>query len=117
MKARLKILEQVINERLQGVCPMRSCGHYFSFEGKFIIEETVKNMAACKKLKEERGENRGSCPWNMTFCEKCGKKFGWEVKIYSKGVGKTQDFKFSLITKKALGSFHNSRVKYSKKSK
>lgn len=118
------ILNQLVKEKVEGVCPVNSCGHRFLFSGKFIIEETTKHVFKCKKLRAARTEKRGGDPWQMTNCEKCGTRFGWEIAIYKnvevikKGKPLYQDYVFSLTTKKAFRKFYKCRdIPQQKKTK
>lgn len=101
----LTILYELKKEKLPGVCANMYCGHRFTFKGSFIIKKMKPHIKECKK----REEKRGSYPWIKHFCEKCGKKFVWDVPIYIRVTDKGKiQFNYELKTMKFLGPIKRS---------
>jgi len=95
----LELLYKLKKDKFKGICANRWCLHPFSFKGSFVIKKMRPHIKECRK----REEKRGSYPWIDHFCEKCEKKFQWDVPIYIRVNGDDIQFHSELQTKKHLG--------------
>lgn len=100
-------LEKLKDKQIDGLCANIHCDHHFTFTGSFIIEKMIPHIEECKK----RIEKRGSYKWIEHFCEKCGKKFVWDIPIYIRVNGDKIEFRYELKTMKYLGSFNRKENK------
>jgi len=98
----LKILGILKNEKIPGICANIHCDYKFIFSGSFIIKKMVPHIEECKK----REEKRGSYKWIVHYCEKCNKKFVWDLPIYWRLNEHKVEYRYELRTMKYLAPFN-----------
>jgi len=99
--AYLDILRTLKKEKFYSTCANKYCQAIFFFKGSFVIKAMIPHIKKCKKRKEKRG----SYAWIDHYCEKCEKKFVWDVPIHIRIKGQEVTYRYKLETKKYLAPF------------
>ena len=96
----LKILKKMKKEKFHSVCGTMYCDHPFILNCSSVIKSMKPHIQVCLKRKEKRG----AYPFIFTYCEECGYKFFWDLRIYSIINGDEMEYRYEFVTSSAYGT-------------